>query len=130
MTNQELEILKKVINNSIENKEENKFSRETLFKYYNLLKEAGHEIVLTSDVDRVIAEKAIEVFGKDIEAEVKEMTNLEKIYREWRELNEEVGANSDCGEKAVREDFTAYAELEEEITFEEMLELERDYEEE
>lgn len=58
------------------------------------------------------------------------MENLEKIYKEWRELNEELGANSDCGEKVVREDFTAYAELKEEITFKEMLELERDYEEE
>lgn len=80
MTKQELEILKKVINNSIENKEENKFSRETLFKYYNLLKEAGHEIVLTSDVDRVIAEKAIEVFVKDIEMEAKQMKEVH-IYR-------------------------------------------------
>lgn len=33
----------------------------------------------------------------------------------------------DCGEASVRESFSDYAELEEEITFEEMLELERNY---
>lgn len=56
------------------------------------------------------------------------MTNLEKIYKEWRELNEELGASSDCGLQVVREDFSNYAELEEEISFEEMLELERNFE--
>lgn len=56
------------------------------------------------------------------------MTNLEKIYKEWRKLNEELGASSDCGEQVVREDFSNYAELEEEISFKEMLELERNFE--
>lgn len=57
------------------------------------------------------------------------MTNqeLERIYKEWRKLNEEIGANSDCGEQVVREDFSTYAELEEEISFAEMLELEENY---
>ena len=39
------------------------------------------------------------------------------IYRTW-----------DCGEVSAREDFSNYAGLEEEITFEKMLELERRYE--
>ena len=58
------------------------------------------------------------------------MTNkeLERIYKEWRQLNEEIGANSDCGEQVVREDFSNYAELKKEISFEEMLELERNFE--
>lgn len=56
------------------------------------------------------------------------MKDLEKIYKEWRELNEEIEASSDCGEQVVREDFSNYAELEEEISFEEMLELERNFE--
>lgn len=56
------------------------------------------------------------------------MTNLEKIYKEWRKLNEELGASTDCGLQIVREDFSNYAELEEEISFEEMLELERNFE--
>ena len=60
------------------------------------------------------------------------MTKLMEQYREWREVTEEMLADgfrgtTCCGEKSVREDFTAYAELEKEITFEEMLELERAY---
>ena len=55
------------------------------------------------------------------------MTNLEKIYKEWRKLNEELGASTDCGEQVVREDFSNYAELENEISFKEMLELEENY---
>ena len=58
---------------------------------------------------------------------------LTKIYKEWRkrqaELNEEgLYANTDCGEKSVREDFTRWANLDEEISFEDMLKLERSYE--
>lgn len=55
------------------------------------------------------------------------MTKLMNIYKEWRKVTEELEGNTDCGLKAAREDFTAYAELENEITFEEMLELERAY---
>jgi hypothetical protein len=36
----------------------------------------------------------------------------------------------DCGEVSVREDFSAYAELQETITFEEMEQLEKEYEKE
>lgn len=59
--------------------------------------------------------------------------DLTKIYAEWRKAGEEAvkGTNLnftwDCGEASAREDFSNYAELEEEITFEEMLELENNY---
>lgn len=58
---------------------------------------------------------------------------LFNFYCEWREVSEEMledGMNGsiDCGEASVREDFSNYAGLEEEIKFEEMLELERRYE--
>ena len=53
--------------------------------------------------------------------------DLKEVYANWRKITEELNGSVDCGAKAVREDFSAYAGLEEEITFEEMLELERDY---
>lgn len=54
-------------------------------------------------------------------------------YKEWRKQMEEfiddgMAGSIDCGEKSVREDFTNHAGMEKEITFEEMLELEREYE--
>ena len=60
------------------------------------------------------------------------MNKLFNIYKEWRETTEELinegnAGSVDCGEKTVREDFSNYAELEEEISFEKMLELEREY---
>ena len=61
--------------------------------------------------------------------------DLKKMYAEWRKASEEMledgmAGSVDCGEGRVREDFTGFAELEKEITFEEMLELEREYNEE
>jgi hypothetical protein len=58
--------------------------------------------------------------------------DLTKIYKEWRKVSEEMLADGmkgsvDCGERSAREDFSNYAELEEEITFEEMLKLEQEY---
>jgi hypothetical protein len=55
--------------------------------------------------------------------------DLINIYAEWRECGENCDApfTWDCGEKSAREDFSSYAELEEEITFEDMLELEQRY---
>lgn len=58
---------------------------------------------------------------------------LFNLYCDWRELSEEMledgmSGSVDCGEASVREDFSNYAGLEEEITFEKMLELERRYE--
>ncbi|MCT4563761.1 MAG: hypothetical protein N4A68_05510 [Maledivibacter sp.] len=65
---------------------------------------------------------------------------LQAIYNEWRKdieehnewVKEHGGSNPvsgtwDCGESCAREDFSSYANLEEEITFEEMLELEKNY---
>lgn len=56
--------------------------------------------------------------------------DLMAIYREWRKVSEgmlEDGMKGsvDCGELSVREDFSNYADLEEVISFEEMLKLER-----
>lgn len=61
------------------------------------------------------------------------MNNLTAVYAEWRKVCEEMLSDGlqgsiDCGEKAVREDFSDYAELQETISFEEMLVLEREYE--
>lgn len=60
------------------------------------------------------------------------MKELKGIYAEWRKvsqemLEEEFKGSVDCGEVSVREDFSNYAELQETITFEEMLELEKEY---
>lgn len=60
-------------------------------------------------------------------------------YKGWRNQMEEfledgtidnIGGSVDCGERAVREDFTAWAHLDEEISFEEMFELEKRYNDE
>ena len=64
------------------------------------------------------------------------MKNLQEIYNKWRKEIEELNKDEDvrhhgtydCGEAIAREDFSNYADLEEEITFEEMLELENNYE--
>ena len=68
--------------------------------------------------------------------------DLTSIYAEWRkeiedhnEAEKEIGGSNpsygswDCGESAVREDFSNYADLVKIISFEEMLELENNYEE-
>ena len=59
------------------------------------------------------------------------MKNLKGIYAEWRKVSEEMlegfKGSVDCGDKAVREDFSNYAELSEIISFEDMLELEKEY---
>lgn len=57
-------------------------------------------------------------------------------YTQWRNQMEEFlkdgtieqnGGTIDCGEKKAREDFTTWANLDEEIGYEEMLELEKKY---
>lgn len=60
------------------------------------------------------------------------MKNLKGIYAEWRKVSEEMleegfKGTIDCGDKAVREDFSNYAELSETISFEEMEALEKEY---
>ena len=64
---------------------------------------------------------------------MKNFEELMKLYREWREVGEyaiidtDLTFTWDCGEGSARVDFTEYAELEEEITFELMKELEDCY---
>ena len=60
------------------------------------------------------------------------MKNLKELYKEWRELTEGLMENYpktsiDCGKASAREDFSNYAELQETISFEDMLELEKEY---
>lgn len=60
------------------------------------------------------------------------MKNLKGLYAEWRKVSEEMledgfKGSVDCGDKVVREDFSNYAELQKTITFEEMQELEKEY---
>lgn len=66
---------------------------------------------------------------------IEEERKMEKTYKEWREtlqelLDEGNPGSSDCGEVQVRKDFSEYAGLDCEITFEKMLELEENYEKE
>ena len=61
------------------------------------------------------------------------MKDLTKLYAEWRKVSQEMlddgfQGSLDCGEQTVREDFSKFAELEEIISFEKMLDLERAYE--
>ncbi len=57
---------------------------------------------------------------------------LMEQYREWRKVSEEMLADGfegsiDCGEGRVREDFSNFAGLSEEISYEAMLALEEAY---
>ena len=63
------------------------------------------------------------------------MKNLKELYKEWRELTKGLmkdfpKTSVDCGEASVREDFSGYAELGRVISFEEMEQLEKEYEKE
>jgi len=56
--------------------------------------------------------------------------DLATLYKEWRELQASLeldGKYLDCRESNVRSDFSAFAELDETISFEEMLKLESEY---
>lgn len=69
---------------------------------------------------------------KNKKMEVLKMKELKKLYAEWRKISEEMledgfKGSLDCGDAAVREDFSNYAELQKTISFEEMLELEKEY---
>ena len=55
-------------------------------------------------------------------------------YKQWRKDSEQMlkdgfTGSLDCGEYAVREDFSKYTGLSEVINFEDMLQLEKEYEE-
>lgn len=63
------------------------------------------------------------------------MKNLKVLYAEWRKLMEELmedypKTSVDCGEASIREDFSGYAGLTKTISFEQMWELEKEYEKE
>ena len=59
---------------------------------------------------------------------------LQSQYYDWRKAGEEAAEGTDipftydCGEGSAREDFTNWANLDQEITFEEMFELEKWFE--
>jgi hypothetical protein len=60
------------------------------------------------------------------------MKDLKVLYAEWRKISEGMLADGyvgsiDCGEKKVRKDFSDFAELDKEISFEEMYKLEKNY---
>jgi hypothetical protein len=71
--------------------------------------------------------------GNTIRIENNDVEDLQSIYNEWRKAGEEASEASgtpftwDCGEVAARADFSDYAELGGEISFEDMLELEKNY---
>lgn len=74
----------------------------------------------------------LEILIKNKKMEVLKMKELKKLYAEWRKVSEEMleegfKGSIDCGDKAVREDFSNYAELPETISFEEMEQLEKEY---
>ncbi|GAV16096.1 hypothetical protein [Paenibacillus sp. NAIST15-1] len=59
--------------------------------------------------------------------------DLKAKYSEWRRISEEMlsdgyAGSIDCGESVVREDFSNFAGLDEQISFDDMLALEQDYE--
>jgi len=55
------------------------------------------------------------------------MNEVERKYNEWLNVCDDLEQDTDCGIAANREDFSNFADLEKEISFEEMLELERMY---
>jgi hypothetical protein len=74
----------------------------------------------------------LEILIKNKKMGVLKMKELKKLYADWRKVSEEMlkdgfKGSIDCGEASVREDFSNYAELPETISFEKMLELEKEY---
>lgn len=55
------------------------------------------------------------------------MKTLEQKYQEWLEVCDDLEQDTDCGDINNRKDFSNFANLDEEISFDEMLELERNY---
>ena len=56
--------------------------------------------------------------------------NLTSLYKEWRTLQAELelnGEDIDCAEFSTRSDFSAFAELTDTITYDEMFNLEKEY---
>lgn len=89
----------------------------------------------TSDINKMSLVTAQQLYDYYIkkQKEAAEMEKLKQLYAEWRKASEEMladgfGGSVDCGEQAVREDFSNYTELNRVITFEEMLEIEQEFE--
>lgn len=65
---------------------------------------------------------------------MKDLERLQETYNNWIEAGLEASKGTDipftydCGEASAREDFSNYAELEDEISFDDMFELEKNYE--
>lgn len=57
----------------------------------------------------------------------KDITELEINYVEWLMACDNLDQDTDCGDINNRQDFSNFANLDEEISFDEMLELERNY---
>ncbi|MBS5588338.1 MAG: hypothetical protein KHX14_05900 [[Clostridium] spiroforme] len=57
----------------------------------------------------------------------KDITELEINYIEWLMACDNLDQDTDCGDINNRKDFSNFANLDEEISFDEMLELERNY---
>jgi len=99
-------------------------------------KQGFYSTVDTEDIIYTKIEDLIEKLPENmklIDDEGNVVNNLMVSYRAWRKVSEEMledGMNGsvDCGEQSVREDFSNYADLDEEISFEKMLELEEGYE--
>lgn len=89
----------------------------------------------TSTVENMALETAGKLYSYYLtkKGEMEDMEKLQVVYAEWRKISEEMledgfSGSLDCGEQAVREDFSNYANLAEVISFDKMLELEEAYE--
>ena len=101
-----------------------RFTEEEVSKFKEIAERDKRSL---SSVVRLLSLKNLELKKEN----VIDMTSLQNLYNGWREVTEEgiknLGGSTCCGEQVVREDFTNYADLKKEITFEEMSELEKEY---
>ena len=74
----------------------------------------------------IITKEEYKMTKEDLYAEYKGWRNQMEEFLEDGTI-EQNGGSVDCGEAAVREDFSRLSNLEEEISFEEMFELEKRY---
>ncbi|MCR1952904.1 ImmA/IrrE family metallo-endopeptidase [Clostridium sp. DSM 100503] len=119
--------------------------RETVKEYIDVIEKTlvnDKDLSLSLDKENLLEKNENREYDKNL-YEIKEkevMRNdkeLEDLYNEWRKEIEEINKEDDirlhgtwdCGEAVAREAFSNYANLEEEITFDEMLKLEKRYEE-
>jgi hypothetical protein len=79
------------------------------------------------------ADNGAEYFTVKIRPTAKYLDYLYRVYKEWRATSQDmldsgIPGSVDCGLSSVRADFSSYAELEDEITFDEMFEMEKRFE--